>query len=213
VPVAVIPPGTDLPEIVEPRTSNSTRTALFLSRIAPNKGLLILLKAWAAIRPKDWRLVVAGSSEGGHQEECQRAVKQYKLEDSITFVGSAFQDKKWGQYFGADLFILPTLSENFGIAVAEALACGIPVITTKGAPWEELENYKCGWWIEIGVDPLIAAMKQAFALNIQELKEMGLRGRKLIEQKYTWPMIARKMLTVYKWAMGDGQRPECIKFG
>ncbi|HUT53020.1 MAG TPA: glycosyltransferase [bacterium] len=212
VPIAMIPPGTDLPKLPAQRPVNERKTALFLSRIAPNKGLLLLLKAWSIIRPKDWKLVVAGSNEGGHQEECQRAARQYGLDDSISFIGSVFQGKKWGPYLSADLFILPTLSENFGIAIAEALASAVPVITTKGAPWKELLTHQCGWWIDIGVEPLVAATREAFKLDLAELRAMGQRGRALIEKKYTWPGIARETVKVYEWAASGGDRPACIVY-
>jgi glycosyltransferase involved in cell wall biosynthesis len=212
VPIAMVPPGTDLPPLPLRRPANQRKTALFLSRIAPNKGLLLLLKAWSIIRPKDWKLVVAGPSEGRHQEECQRAARHYGIDNDISFIGSAFKGEKWGPYLSADLYILPTLSENFGIAIAEALASAVPVITTRGAPWQELITHRCGWWIDIGVDPLVAAMREAFSLDLAELQAMGLHGRDLIEKKYTWPSIAREMIAVYQWAGKGGDRPACIVY-
>jgi glycosyltransferase involved in cell wall biosynthesis len=212
VPIAMVPPGTDLPELPESKPENNPKTALFLSRITPNKGLLILLKAWSIIRPRNWRLIIAGSDELGHLAVCQKAVRQYELEDSITFIGPAFQDRKWRPYLEADLFILPTLTENFGIAIAEALASGLPVITTRGAPWKELIDRRCGWWVEIGIDPLLSAMREAFELDSKELGEMGLRGRALIEEKYTWQACATEMIKLYEWSMGGGQKPCSIVY-
>jgi glycosyltransferase involved in cell wall biosynthesis/predicted dehydrogenase len=209
-PIAIVPPGTDLPELPESKPENNQKTALFLSRIIPNKGPLLLLKAWSIIRPENWRLVIAGSDEVGHLADLRRAVRQYGLEDSVSFIGPTFQDKKWRPYLEADLFILPTLSENFGIAIAEALASGLPVITTHGAPWEKLISHDCGWWVEIGAEPLIKAMREAFEADGEELRQMGRRGRELVEKNYTWPSVARQMIEAYKWAEGGGDPPECI---
>ena len=93
--------------------------------------------------------------------------------------------------------MLPTYSENFGIAVAEALACGIPVITTKGTPWHELETRKCGWWTEIGEKSTTDALEKFLACTENELEEMGRNGRKLIEEKYSSLNMAGKMLGLY----------------
>ena len=75
--------------------------------------------------------------------------------------------------------MLPTLDENFGMVVAEALANGTPVISTKGAPWEGLELHSCGWWIDHGIEPLADALLQAMGRSRRELKCMGTRGRKV----------------------------------
>jgi glycosyltransferase involved in cell wall biosynthesis len=210
-PIAAVPVGIELQELPEDKPAREHRTALFLSVIVPNKGLLTLLEAWSILRPEGWKLKVAGPDPKGHLAQCQRAVKDYGLEDCVSFAGPAFDDKKWKMYKSADLFVLPTLSENFGIAIAEALACGVPVITTRGAPWKELITHQCGWQIEFGVEPLVQTLREAFELD-SELREMGLRGRALIQEKYTWPSIAQKMIEVYEWAAGGGQRPSCILF-
>ncbi len=211
-PIAAVPVGIELPELPELKPAREHKTALFLSLIVPNKGLLTLLEAWSILRPEGWDLTVAGPDPKGHLAQCQRAVKDYGLEDRVSFAGPAFDDKKWEMYKSADLFVLPTLSENFGIAIAEALACAVPVITTRGAPWEELLTHQCGWRVEFGVEPLVQALREAFELD-SGLREMGLRGRALIQEKYAWPSIAQKMIEVYKWAAGGGQRPSCIISG
>ena len=74
-------------------------------------------------------------------------VKELGLEGRFVFTGALSDDEKWAACARADLFALPTYSENFGIVVAEALWAGVPVITIKGTPWQELEERKCGWWM------------------------------------------------------------------
>jgi glycosyltransferase involved in cell wall biosynthesis len=113
-------------------------------------------------------------------------------------------------YRQADLFILPTFSESFGVVVAEALACGVPVITTKGAPWEGLLTHRCGWWIDIGVEPLATALRAATALSDEERREMGERGRRYVEREFSWPSIAEQMLAVYRWVLEQGDKPDCV---
>ena len=117
---------------------------------------------------------------------------------NFIFTGALNDDEKWKAYGRADLFVLPTYSENFGIVVAEALWAGVPVITTKGAPWQELENRKCGWWIDAGVNPLTAALKESISLSDHERCEMGEQGRKLVAEKYTWNAVVKEMVKGYE---------------
>lgn len=112
-------------------------------------------------------------------------------------------------YREADLFVLPTFSENFGLVVAEALAYGLPVITTRGAPWADLETYGCGWWIETGMEPLVPALRAAMALSNAERRAMGERGRVYV-RRYDWDVIAAETLALYRWVLGQGERPACV---
>jgi glycosyltransferase involved in cell wall biosynthesis len=173
--------------------------------------------------PSAWRIVIAGTDEGGHLGEVRAESEKWKVESArqsslspspslsnIEFVGAVEGEAKWDLYRSADLFVLPSHSENFGLVVAEALACGVPVITTRGTPWEELITHRCGWWVDVGVEPLANALREAMALSDGERSEMGARGRSLIERKYTWPSVAAQMKSVYEWMLGQGERPDCV---
>lgn len=210
-PIAVIANGVDLPAETAAGSGDGVRTALFLSRIHPKKGLLNLVAAWAALNPRGWRMVVAGPSECNHENEVKDAVHAAGLERQFFFPGPVYGEAKQKLYRQADLFVLPSFSENFGIVVAEALASGVPVVTTRGTPWQEIEKFRCGWWIETGVDSLAGALRRAMGLSGPELREMGMRGRRLVEENYAWPGIAKTMLAVYAWILGQGDRPECVR--
>lgn len=210
-PIAVIPNGVDLPPLSKVSgLGQRVRSAVFLSRLHPKKGLLDLVRAWAAARPAGWNLVIAGPDEGGHRREVEAAVRDAGLVQDVQFVGSVEGLEKRRLLMGADLFVLPTLSENFGMVVAEALACAVPVLTTRGAPWEDLVTHKCGWWVDTGAEPFEAALRAAVALPDQERAAMGLRGRALVEDKYAWPAIASSLKELYLWLLGRGERPDCI---
>lgn len=124
----------------------------------------------------------------------------------FIFTGPLNDDAKWDAYDRADLFVLPTYSENFGIVVAEALWAGVPVITTKGTPWSELEEYKCGKWIDLPVEgsnpstweALDEGLVSVMAMSDAERGEMGKRGKKLVEEKYTWDAVCESMVDGYK---------------
>lgn len=212
-PIAVIPNGVQfditLSDSEQPVSGCTQRKVLFLSRIHPKKGLLNLMEAWGQVRPENWRLVIAGPDEGGHWVEVLASAHANGIADIIDYVGEVDGDRKEEVYQEADLFVLPTFSENFGVVVPEALAYGVPVITTKGAPWADLEKYQCGWWINTGVEPLVNALREAISLSDDERGQMGARGR-IYAQRYNWPDIARQMADVYRWVLKRGERPDCV---
>ena len=128
------------------------------------------------------------------------------ISDFVQYIGEVDGRAKENAYRSADLFILPTFSENFGLVVAEALSYGVPVITTKGAPWSDLVEYKCGWWIDIGVEPLALALKDATSLADDQLKLMGKRGKDYV-QRFNWFDIAKKTIDLYRWILNGGDHP------
>jgi glycosyltransferase involved in cell wall biosynthesis len=120
-------------------------------------------------------------------------------------------DDKWALYRESDLFVLPTHSENFGVVVAEALASGVPALTTTGAPWAVLEEEDCGWWVEPEVASLEAALADAVGRPDEERLAMGRRGRALVEARFSWASVATKMKAAYRWVLGDGPRPDVVR--
>ena len=207
-PVVVLPNGVELPRDARGMPEASTRRALFLSRVHPKKGLLNLVEAWAQVRPMGWELVLAGPDEGGHRAEVEAHARIHNVD--VVWAGSVDDSAKWDLYRSADLFVLPTFSENFGIVVAEALAAGTPAITTTGAPWELLNREQCGWWIDIGVEPLVAALRDAANLGDEARHAMGQRGRAYVREHLSWEHVAEGMLAAYRWLLGQGDRPEAV---
>jgi glycosyltransferase involved in cell wall biosynthesis len=110
---------------------------------------------------------------------------------------------KKSAFFDAELFVLPTHSESFGIVVAEALAHGLPVLTTTGAPWSILAESGCGWWVDPTVDGIAEGLLQATALDAETLWSMGARGRVLVSAKFGWERVAGRMLSTYEAILAD----------
>jgi glycosyltransferase involved in cell wall biosynthesis len=137
--------------------------------------------------------------------------RRLKISESIEYVGEVDGKRKSEIYQDADLFVLPTLSENFGVVVTEALAHGVPVITTHGAPWADLEAERCGWWVSIGVEPLVAALRTATAMDDEERRAMGERGRTFVK-RYDWSVIASQIGDVYCWLLGQGVKPASVHY-
>lgn len=209
-PIAVVPNGLNLPDLA-PRTDGALRSILFLSRIHPKKGVDYLLRSWAALQAEfpGWEIVIAGIDENGHEAEL-KALTQKLCLPRVRFVGEAHGAAKEALYRDADLFVLPTHAENFGLVVAEALAQETPVITTRNAPWQGLEAEGCGWWIAHEQDRLTDTLRAALSRPAADLAAMGQRGRVWVQRDFAMTQVADKMREVYLWASGRGPKPECV---
>jgi glycosyltransferase involved in cell wall biosynthesis len=209
-PVTVIPNGVDVPDF-PPKSFRSLHTLLFLGRIHPIKGLDSLLAAWQRVQDKFpvWSLRIVGPDNVGYLAEMRRLAGELRLE-RIEFSGALHGPQKWLAYREADLFVLPTYSENFGMSIAESLAAGTPAIVSKGAPWAGLEAQRAGWWVDIGVEPLVACLGEALGRSRESLAEMGKRGRGWMEADFSWTQVGRRMEETYHWLLNGGDRPDCV---
>jgi glycosyltransferase involved in cell wall biosynthesis len=199
-PIAVISNG-----IAQPLSANvpqlEHRVALFLSRVHPKKGILDLLRAWSVIRPHGWRLRIVGPDDGAHLSKVLKDIEALGLHQDVEIVGEVDDDAKWQHYRQASVFVLPTYSENFGLVIGEALACGVPVITTTATPWHEIRQRGCGWIVEPGLSGLIDALGQATALSHEALASKGRLASEWIPSQYSWPAIAAQMRELYGWVI------------
>lgn len=210
VPVGVIPNGVDIPAKTS-MADQLKKQILFLSRVHPKKGLVDLVDAWAIVRNPSWKIIIAGPDEGGHLKQVRAQIDSLGLSRDFEFIGFVTGGQKEILYAEADVFVLPTYSENFGIAIAEALVRGVPVITTTGAPWEDIQSWGCGWWVKPGVNTIAQALFEAMNTSKAELNNMGNRGIDLVKKKYTWDQIGRSALEAYQWILGQSQqRPEFV---
>lgn len=216
-PVAIIPNGIDLPPDIVPRSPGERRTLLFLGRVHPNKGLDMLLPAWARVQSRfpDWELVIVGSDDGYHGSsgllgEMKSLATRLGLE-RIRFEGPRYGSDKLRMFRDASLYVLPTYSENFGVTVAEALSQATPAIVTKGAPWKGLDLNRAGWWIDIGLEPLVASLEAAMAQPEVVLSGMGENGRAWMQREFLWSNIAGQMADTYRWLRDAAAcRPKCV---
>ena len=214
-PIAVIPNGINLSEypLKKIEIVQKKKKVLFLSRIHVKKGIENLIAAWEKLDIStrlNWELEIAGNGESDYIDSLNNLIKSKSLGESIRIVGSQFGDEKIRAYHDAHLFVLPTYSENFGIVIAEALACGVPVITTNGTPWEDIKEYNAGDWIEIGVDPLVTSLEKMMKKSDLELIQMGKNGRKLIEEKYSINSVADRFFELYSWILSKDKKPEFV---
>ncbi|MCR4307710.1 MAG: glycosyltransferase [Candidatus Berkelbacteria bacterium] len=219
-PVAIIPNGVELPttgirgDFFEKFPAlRGKRILLFLSRLSWEKGLPLLAEAWEGLKREfiDWHLVIAGQGEPGYEKEIKNLFASKGLCESVIWTGLLKGEEKWSALAAADLFVLPSHSENFGIAIAEALAIGVPVITTHGTPWSELVDKDCGWWVPVEANAIEKALREAMSLPGEKRKVMGENGKALIKEKYVWRQVAEQMESVYRWILAGGIPPVCLK--
>jgi glycosyltransferase involved in cell wall biosynthesis len=211
-PVAIVGNGVDIPAQTKIGNPKGPRTILSLGRIHPKKGLDHLVSAWATIekhRP-DWRLRLVGPDENGHATQLTTLVARLGVRRCVI-EGPLHDDAKLAAYRDAELFVLPSLHENFGMTVAESLAAGTPVLSSKGAPWAGLKDNQCGWWIDQGQASLAAALSEATLLPSDTLHAMGARGRTWMTRDYSWAAKARDMLDVYSWLAGRTEQPTHVR--
>jgi glycosyltransferase involved in cell wall biosynthesis len=211
-PIAMIPNGVDLSMFPSfyPEKSIHPKKILFLSRIHVKKGLENLIEAWKLINPEireNWKIEVVGNGDENYIKSLKDKIISEKLTAQIEIKLPVFGVEKVKIFREASLFVLPSYSENFGIVIAEALASYTPVITTKGTPWNELNTYNSGWWIDIAVEPLRAALHNAMQTADSDLKIMSKNGRKLVEDKYSMEAVSGQMLELYQWVLNKRLKP------
>lgn len=210
-PVAVVPNGIDIPVLSERSPAVQRRRVISVGRIHKKKGLDRLITAWADLEAQylDWDLEIIGPDQRDHRSELEALSRSLSLK-RVFFSEAIHGDKKKEVMSSADLFILPSLSENFGMTVAESLALAVPVIATVGTPWEGLKTNRCGWWVGHSPKDLAGALGQAMDLPADELRAMGTRGRCWMQEEFSWDGIGQMTLQAYCWVLGRGDRPDFV---
>jgi glycosyltransferase involved in cell wall biosynthesis len=169
----------------------------------------MLIEALSGLEDReDWLFLIGGVEEFNHQTECERLVNAYGLWSTVRFIGQLFGEAKVNAFAAADLFVLPSHSEGAPVVVLEALAAGVPVVTTKASPWNDLTKYNCGWWTDISPEGIAQAIKEATGKTREELSAMGENGRQLVSRNYTWQQSAEKTVAIYNWLLGTADQPE-----
>ena len=197
LPVFVIPNGVDLPP---PRSGNRQPPLklLFVGRLDPIKGLENLLVACGLLAQRgvpDWSLVLAGDGTRGFVEGLRKQADDLGISSRVTFAGHVEGAAKDALLRAADLFVIPSHSENFGNVVTEALAYGVPVIASRGTPWSRLDEEGCGLWVANDPESLAAAIE---TMRGRSLDAMGAKGRLWMEREFSWPRVAELTVQMYR---------------
>lgn len=195
--VPVVANGIDVTGIPLKTSWEKRKKILYVSRLHPKKGIELLLETMAGMGDdvKDYELVIAGEGETDYVAQLKEKAAALRL--NVNFIGGIYGERKWQTFHEADVMVLPTHSENFGYVIAESLACGTPVITTKGTPWEIIDG-DCGYWTERSVPAMKDALQRMLRKTPEELEQMGRKGRQLIEENYTARNMAEQLMNVYE---------------
>lgn len=189
------------------------RRVLFLSRLHPKKGLRNLLRAWRGLGADgaEWCLMIAGNGLTAYEEELRTLVREFALERNVFFLGAVYGGDKAAALAAADIFVLPSFSEGFSMAILEAAAAGLPVLLTPECNFPELVTAGAGIEITTEAAGIEMGLKQMFKFSDGQRTEMGRQGMQLVQQSYTWPAIASQMTEVYQWLAGIGPVPSCVQ--
>ena len=206
--VTVIPNGIDIPS--DAAAFTGPRRIVFLARLHVVKGLSLLIGAVELLanelRQAGWRVVIAGPGEPDERRRLQDELKSRRIEDLVDVRGELDADAKWDLIRSAHLFILPSYSENFGLVVAEALAAGVPVITTTATPWKTVNEVGCGWCVAPTHDGVREALRLAVGRSTADLTQMGILGRKWVAADYSWTGVASRFRAEYETVSAGGPR-------
>ncbi len=211
-PIAVVPNSLDLRKYFV-STKKRQNKILFLSRIHPKKGLEILIEAISLIEMsilQNWKVEIIGNGDLAYIKALNNLILEKQLTNIIQIKDPLFDKEKVIKYQEAKLFVLPSFSENFGVVIAESLACGTPVITTKNTPWKDLEIFECGWWIDNNVTTLKETLSKAMLMSDDDLMAMGTKGRNLVSEKFSSSVVAEKMLALYHWILNGEDKPDFV---
>jgi glycosyltransferase involved in cell wall biosynthesis len=201
-----------LEQINSKRLRSRERSLLFLGRLHSKKGVLELLEGWNMAKqrgmPSTWRLIICGWSEGGYRIRVEHMVHRLGLAGSVQLLGGLAGDDKLALLNQADAFILPSYSEGLPLAVLEAWAHGLPVIMTPECNLPD--GFSQGAAFKCAPDPesIADAIASLSSLEDNDRQLMGIKGYELVRRKYSPISTAQSLLSAYRWASGQGPRPE-----
>jgi len=196
--IRVVPNGVEVPAAAAHAPRDGTLRLLYLGRLDPKKGLEQLLDACELVERRaspGWTLTIAGRGEQSYVDGLERRARELGIGRRLSMLGWVDHHLKAALFASADVLVMPSHTENFGMVVTEALAHGVPVIASRGTPWHEVENVGCGLWVSNDPESLSGAIERAARLP---LREMGARGREWMLRDFNWPAVARRMLDVYQ---------------
>lgn len=208
-PFVVLPIGIDwhsyesLPQFgsfrQQAKLDSNTPLILFLGRVDFKKGIDLLVHSFAQVLKEipQARLAIVGPDSSGYLQKVHMWCKELKIEKEVIFINHLEPSQVKEAYVDANVFILPSYNENFGITVIEAMACKCPVIISDQVNiWREIQNGSAGIIIQLSVDRLTKAVMKILN-DPEEAKSMGLSGRILARDQYDWNSIVARFAELY----------------
>jgi len=181
------------------------RLAICLGRIHPKKGTDLLIRAFAGEMAHDptWRLVIAGPDQIGWQKELEALANSLGVADRITWTGMLKGTIKWGAFASSEVFILPSHQENFGIVVAEAMSCGLPVVVSnKVNIWREIETHRAGMVFEDTLEGTSSILHRWSELSPEEIAALRGQARRCFDEQFNFTTTSKKVLETIERVAG-----------
>lgn len=211
-PIAVIPNPIEIKKYDERKQDHVFRLG-YLGRLSPRKNVESLIYAFAELgdETKAAELLIIGGGDAEYESFLKEECVRLRL-GNVRFTGFLSGEEKDEAIASLSVLAMPSEFENWGNVILEGLIRHIPCIATKGAPWEELETHRCGWWVEYSQDAITNAVEAALHTPEDQLSEMGRRGYQLVENNYSIEAIASKMLSLYQWIVKQGDKDSSFIF-
>lgn len=185
------------------------RVATSMGRIHPKKGTDLLIEAFAATMAKDpsWHLIVAGPDQVGIKKSLEALAAGLGIADRISWTGMLTGTAKWGALAASEVFVLPSHQENFGIVVAEAMVCNLPVIVSnKVNIWREVETYGAGLICEDTLEGTKACLTEWQSLSAEEIAASRARSRHCFDELFNYDVTAQRALDIVDYVAHQGNR-------
>lgn len=211
-PVAVLPNPIDINGIVDREIPSKPKFTIgYLGRLHPRKRVERLIYAFGELKEelKDCCLMIIGGGDEQYRKLLESEVKRLGLAN-VKFTGFLTGKEKDDVITELSLLVVPSDFENFGNIVPEALVRGVPVIASKGMPWQELVGFHCGWWIDNDQKSINRTLLEAITLPIEERINMGMNGKRLMSENYSVEVLGEKMKQLYEWILSGGEKPEFV---
>ena len=219
--IALIPNGinfeTDLPVDRKYKEkylelANGRMIFLSLSRIDKSKGIELLIDAFYDLykqSPENILLIAGGGSEK-YVNSLKEKINNYRLDEVIFFIGVVSGSHKTTIFDIADVFVLPSFNEGFGLTVLESYRQQVPVISTNATSFSEIKKNNIGWYIKPVKSELYEAMYSASTLSLDNLQYLGKKGYSIMSKNYSNNIFNKKLDKLYGWVSGDYNRPDFI---
>lgn len=211
-PVAVLPNPIETTDIIDrPVRQNDCLRFGYLGRVHPRKRIERLIYTFDALRNelKDAELLIIGADDKKYEDFLCNEVERLHLKN-VRFTGFLTGKEKDEAIMSLSYLVVPSDFENFGNIVTEALVRGVPVIASKGMPWQELEDYHCGWWIDNDQETINRTIMKAYETSEMDRIQMGMNGKRLMKEKYAVDVLGLKMKQLYEWILYGGTKPDFV---
>lgn len=184
----------------------------FLGRLHPIKQVELIFHGLSISKFKhNVKVVIIGDGDAAYKEFLHKEVNRLGLAGQVEFKGFINGREKFELLSRLSALFVPSDMENFGMIIPEALLVNTPVMASLGTPWEALNTHGCGWWTEASPESISQVIDQIVGMSPADLKSMGKRGAQYVRDNFAAPVIASRLMELYRWILGEVPKPEFVE--